>query len=464
MMKRHNLGEGTRILLFLGLMSAVGSVAPGQDYLHAWSGTSDIRFPPVGADYTQVSSGQDHSLALRTDGSIVAWGLDNFGMISNAPAGTGFVQVAAGYNHAAALRSDGSIVSWGEDLDGQVTNTPAGTGFIQVAVGLHHSVALHTDGTLVSWGGNQVGQVSLTPTGSNFVEVSAGIGHSLARRANGRIKTWGQNNYEQVTGTPKEMGFVQISGGGDHSLALRADGSIVAWGRNTHGQVSQTPTGTGFTQVSGGFLHSMALHPDGTIESWGYDGILNLVTWTHAGPGFTAIAGGVYHSAALRETFDGSAYCFGDGSGSTCPCGLPGNVGEGCANSTGVAGAQLRSAGVSSMSSTIWSHYGLVIRNAPPMKAGLILRGANQVNGGLGNLVGDGLLCTSGQSARSSVELTTASGDAYFHNFQGNQLLKDATYGIGATTHYQFWYRDPDNTCSGSGFNFSNAWAEIWWP
>lgn len=34
----------------------------------------------------------------------------------------------------------------------------------------------------------------------------------------------------------------------------------------------------------------------------------------------------------------------------------------------------------------------------------------------------------------------------------------------GVATNYQYWYRDPGNTCSGAGFNFSNAWTTTWLP
>ncbi len=53
---------------------------------------------------------------------------------------------------APSLIAQGSVVSWGYDGYGQVSNTPPGTGFVQVAGGRHHSLALHQDGSIASWG------------------------------------------------------------------------------------------------------------------------------------------------------------------------------------------------------------------------------------------------------------------------------------------------------------------------
>lgn len=84
------------------------------------------------------------------------------------------------------------------------------------------------------------------------------------------------------------------------------------------------------------------------------------------------------------------------------------------------------------------------------------------LNGGLGNPVGDGLLCISGNTARSQVQVTSL-GDVNFTHFQGSPFGL-SSQGVGAPTNYQFWYRDQSNACSGSGFNFTNAWTVTWRP
>ncbi|MCH2116084.1 MAG: PEP-CTERM sorting domain-containing protein, partial [Pirellulales bacterium] len=77
-------------------------------------------------------------------------------------------------------KSDGSIISWGEDWEGQVSNTPSGTDFTAIAGGEYHSLALKSDGSIVSWGRDNYNQVTNTPTGTGFTHIAGGGYHSLA--------------------------------------------------------------------------------------------------------------------------------------------------------------------------------------------------------------------------------------------------------------------------------------------
>ncbi|MFT7670895.1 MAG: hypothetical protein ACI8X5_003608 [Planctomycetota bacterium] len=155
----------------------------------------------------------------------------------------------------------------------------------------------------------------------------------------------------------------------------------------------------------------------------------------------------------------GSAYCFGDGSGVACPCSAFGGSGEGCANTGGAGGATLTASGNATLSNDTFQ---LQVSGIPGAKAGLCIKGSIQLPGG--NLVGDGLLCTAPQ-IRSQVIVSDASGGTSMSDWRGQPF---GTYpgaaNVGAASYYQWWYRDPSNTCSGSGFNFSNAWAVTWLP
>lgn len=135
------------------------------------------------------------------------------------------------------------------------------------------------------------------------------------------------------------------------------------------------------------------------------------------------------------------------------------NLQQGCANTGGSGGASLRGVGHASLTSDTFQ---LEIQGVPGAKPGLIFRGSNQHASGFGAQVGDGLLCTSSQTARSHVQIT-AGGSTSFANTNGSPF-STWTYGAGAQTNYQFWYRDPSNTCTGLGFNWTNAWTVTWLP
>ena len=180
--------------------------------------------------------------------------------------------VAAGGNHSLALKSDGTVVAWGDNGYGQST-VPAGlSGVISVSGGFIHSLARKSDGTVVAWGDNSYGQ-STVPAGlSSVVAISAGYGHSLVLKSDGTVVAWGDNSSGETTIPAGLSGVTAIAAGLYHSVALKNDGTVVAWGNNVYGQ-STVPAGlSGVTAVSGGGTHSLALKSDGTVVAWGYNG------------------------------------------------------------------------------------------------------------------------------------------------------------------------------------------------
>lgn len=147
----------------------------------------------------------------------------------------------------------------------------------------------------------------------------------------------------------------------------------------------------------------------------------------------------------------GNSYCFGDGSGATCPCSGTSSAGEGCPNTSG-AGATLVASGTPSLTNDTLLFQ---VAGVPGSKPGLLLRGDNRVS----LPAGDGILCLAGNSARSQVVVTNG-GQVTLTDFQGAPF--GSVSNPGAETQFQFWYRDPSNTCSGAGFNFSNGWSVIY--
>lgn len=145
----------------------------------------------------------------------------------------------------------------------------------------------------------------------------------------------------------------------------------------------------------------------------------------------------------------GVAYCFGDGSGSSCPCGNPGANGAGCANSSGV-GATLTTAGTNRIANDD------LVFSADHLLAGqpaLLFDGINQVNGGQGILFGGGLRCAGVGVQRVGVRVPDVAG----HALWGPGLAGVGGYAAGDTRNFQIWYRDPAGSPCGSGFNLSNG-------
>ena len=383
--------------------------------------------------YVEVAAGYDHSLARRSDGSVVAWGYNNRGQcnVPALPPGLTYVELSAGFGHSLARRSDGSVVAWGYNGFGQcdVPALPPGLSYVEVAGGAFHSLARRSDGSVVAWGDNYGGKcnVPALPPGLAYVELSAGFEHSLARRSDGSVVAWGINNYGQcsVPALPPGLTYVDVVAGSWHSLARRSDGSVVGWGKNDYGQcnVPALPSGLTYVELAAGFEHSLARY-----EATG--------------------------SA-------GTPFCFGDGVAphTPCPCtndndGSPGGCDWG--DSAFPGGAPVTATGSASMAAADTYLSATAVAN----DFGLFFGAANQVNGGNGSPLNDGLRCAGGSLVRLTPP-TLAAGNLTTTPSPVQTL--DTGAAAGVTRRYQYWFRTPGGPC-GQMANLTNGFEILWEP
>jgi alpha-tubulin suppressor-like RCC1 family protein len=223
---------------------------------------------------TAISAGMEDNLALKSDGTVYAWGLGTYGE-TNVPAGLNqVVAISCGGYHDLALTASGTVVGWGAAAPynfGQATNNPAATNVVAISAGSSHSLALRADGTVVAWGNLIGGTVPLNAT--NIIAIAAGSGFSEALRANGTVLQWGSeiNNYP----VPLTMSnVVAISASGSHALALRNDGTVVSWGNEYLALASNNVPSdlTNVIAIASGTDHDFALlgnrAPAFTVQPW----------------------------------------------------------------------------------------------------------------------------------------------------------------------------------------------------
>ncbi|WP_456047875.1 RCC1 domain-containing protein [Actinomadura harenae] len=291
---------------------------------------------PSGVTLTQESGGDSHTLGLTSDGRVLAWGRNDVGQLGDGtstlrttpvfvrlPAGVTVTQVAAGGDHSLALTSDGRVLAWGRNSSGQLgdgsgasrttpvfVDLPPGLSVTRVSGGSYHSLAMTSDGRVLAWGDNTFGELGngggansdkpvfvRTPKGVTAAAIDAGRGSSsFAVASTGRLLAWGHNDSDQLgdgtavdrgipvwTALPEdEPGVTRVAAGFGHTLALTPDGRVLVWGTNRSGQLgpgsndiqktpiqNDLPTGVTVTQLAAGSSHSLALTSDGRVLAWG---------------------------------------------------------------------------------------------------------------------------------------------------------------------------------------------------
>jgi alpha-tubulin suppressor-like RCC1 family protein len=246
------IAAGIKFSMALASDGTVATWGADEGWGKLGNGSSEARSVPVavstsgalaGKTITAIAAGQDHCLALASDGTLYAWGCSHHGRLGSnvyfnpstpvavpmtgVLAGKTIVRIAAGAGHGLALASDGVLVGWGLNYNGQVgsgstefqllapvlvnlSGALAGKTLSALAAGREHSVALASDGTMYAWGmgeggrlGNGLGTDSLVPvavstsgvlSGRTLTAIATGASHSLALANDGTVYAWGTNS------------------------------------------------------------------------------------------------------------------------------------------------------------------------------------------------------------------------------------------------------------------------------
>jgi hypothetical protein len=154
-----------------------------------------------------------------------------------------------------------------------------------------------------------------------------------------------------------------------------------------------------------------------------------------------------------------SAYCFGDGSGASCPCGNNGAAGQGCDNSLG-HGATLVASGHAIVAADTF----VLTGTGMPNSSALYFQGTAQAGGGTGVVFGDGLRCSAGTIIRLGTKANVGGASSYPAGADLPTSVRGLVPASGGTRNYQVWYRNAAAYCTASTFNLTNGVSVSWAP
>lgn len=138
--------DGSTVISSTGDGSAVVEVADTSGLSPGMIVTGgNIVGPSSLSNVVAIAAGGHHSLAIRSDGTVAAWGWDNAGQCSVPPSLGDVTRVAGGEGFSLALRANGTVVAWGETADGLLAVPSVATQVIQIAAGERHGLALRAD-------------------------------------------------------------------------------------------------------------------------------------------------------------------------------------------------------------------------------------------------------------------------------------------------------------------------------
>jgi tetratricopeptide (TPR) repeat protein len=233
-----------------------------------------------------VSAGGQHTVALKTDSTVVAIGSNEYSQCSTKK-WQDFVAVAVGHLHTVGLKADGTVVAvgWG-------CNTITWRDIIAITAGYSHTVGLKSDGTVVATGNNENNQcnteswldIIAVAASNNVSGYSIDGNYTVGLKADGTVVAVGVNEYGQCnTGSWRDI--VAITAGSMHTVGLKADGTVVTVGANEQGQCN-TENWRDIVAIAAGFLHTVGLKADGTVVAVGSgkDGQCKTEGWRDIGP------------------------------------------------------------------------------------------------------------------------------------------------------------------------------------
>ena len=256
-------------------------------------------------DQTMITSGDNHTVYLKKDGTVAAVGEDYYGQCDVSD-WMDIIAVSADGTHTVGLKSDGTVAAAGSNLSGQC-NVNDWTDIVSISAGDSYTVGLKADGTVVASGDNYYGQCDVSDW-TDIVAISAGRDITVGLRLDGSVISVG-NNAGVMGGVDDWKNIIAVSVGDKHIVGLKADGTVAAVGNNFDGQCSVS-NWADIVAVSAGSNYTVGLKANGSVVAVGENrlGECEARVWTDV----AAVCAGYRHTVGLKS--DGTLVAVGNNS------------------------------------------------------------------------------------------------------------------------------------------------------
>ena len=243
-----------------------------------------------------------HTVGLKTDGTVVAVGDNEFGQC-NVESWKDIVAISAGSYHTVGLKADGTVVAKGSDMYDQC-DVSDWKDVVTVSADSYHTVGLKADGTVFAVGSNGDGRCDVK-SWKDIVAISAGSSHTVGLKADGTVFAVGSNYFGQCD-VESWKDIVTVSAGSYYTVGLKADGTVVAVGNNEDGQCN-VESWKDIVAISAGYNHTVGLKADGTVVAVGYngEGRCDVENWKDV----VTVSAGRSHTVGLKA--DGTVVAVG---------------------------------------------------------------------------------------------------------------------------------------------------------
>lgn len=233
--------------------------------------STDTTFkPPSNLIAKDISASQESFLAIRPDGTAVAWGSNRW-YTCNLPSSLNSpLCIDGGYRHSLAITQNNDVLAWGLNEAG-VMGVPSGLKAIKVQGGYRHSIALKADGNVVCWGDTSERTV---PSNVKAIDIAGGAYSTIIMKPDRTIAVYGTSVYGTYDNVSTNVPAFAIEGSHRATYIIELDGTVRGWIHRTGGSTPLPPlppSNVKCVAISSHYTHLLAIKGTPLITSFTTD-------------------------------------------------------------------------------------------------------------------------------------------------------------------------------------------------